>query len=172
MLALQPFSKIYTKLSYSLDSKWCWWLTIHPVLFNHRSFHFEQKNNDYVYEKKERKIRQGNDSGIKSSNFCPLSIWYRSCLLLIICFLGLIFYFWNSFYHLPQNKSSDVNKTYRISSYSFRGNYSFWILKSKGHSTQGQMSQYINVRKLFKGGNYSGAETIWGNTVLHMGPSI
>ena len=26
--------------------------------------------------------------------------------------------------------------------------------------------QYINVRKLFKGGNYSRAETIWGNTVL------
>ena len=26
-------------------------------------------------------------------------------------------------------------------------------------------SQYINVRKLFKGGNYSRAETIWGNTV-------
>ena len=41
----------------------------------------------------------------------------------------------------------------------------FWIWKSKGHSTQGQRSQYINVRKLFKGGNYSRAETIWGNTV-------
>ena len=27
-------------------------------------------------------------------------------------------------------------------------------------------SQYINVRKLFKGGNYSRAETIWGNTVV------
>ena len=27
-------------------------------------------------------------------------------------------------------------------------------------------SQYINVRKLFKGGNYLRAETIWGNTVL------
>ena len=26
-------------------------------------------------------------------------------------------------------------------------------------------SQYINVRKLFEGGNYSRAETIWGNTV-------
>ena len=28
-------------------------------------------------------------------------------------------------------------------------------------------SQYINVRKLFKGGNYSRAETIWGNTVCN-----
>ena len=27
--------------------------------------------------------------------------------------------------------------------------------------------QYINVRKLFKGGNYSRAETIWGNTVYY-----
>ena len=41
----------------------------------------------------------------------------------------------------------------------------FWIWKSKGHSTKGQRSQYIKVRKLFKGGNYSRAETIWGNTV-------
>ena len=43
----------------------------------------------------------------------------------------------------------------------------FWILKSKGHSTEGQRSQYkyIEVRKLFKGGNYSREETIWGNTV-------
>ena len=37
--------------------------------------------------------------------------------------------------------------------------------KSKGHSTEGQRSQYIKVRKLFKGGNYSRAETIWGNTI-------
>jgi hypothetical protein len=35
----------------------------------------------------------------------------------------------------------------------------FWIWKSKGQSTQGQRSQYINVRKLFLGGNYSRAET-------------
>ena len=35
---------------------------------------------------------------------------------------------------------------YRISSYSFRGNYSFLDLEI-------QRSQYINVRKLFKGGN-------------------
>ena len=41
----------------------------------------------------------------------------------------------------------------------------FWILKSKGHSTYDQRSQCINVRKLFKGGNCSRAEAIWGNTV-------
>ena len=29
-----------------------------------------------------------------------------------------------------------------------------------------QRSQYIKVRKLFKGGNYSRAETISGNTIL------
>ena len=46
---------------------------------------------------------------------------------------------------------------YRISSYSFRGNYSFLNLDI-------QKSQYLKVRKLFKGGNYSRAETIWGNT--------
>ena len=50
------------------------------------------------------------------------------------------------------------NYRYRISSYSFRGNYSFLDLEI-------QRSQYINVRKLFKGGNYSRAEIIWGNTV-------
>ena len=42
---------------------------------------------------------------------------------------------------------------YRISSYSFRGNYSFFNLEI-------QKSKYIKVRKLFKGGNYSRAETI------------
>ena len=31
-------------------------------------------------------------------------------------------------------------------------------------------SQYIQVRKLFKGGNYSRAETICGNTVLYFKP--
>ena len=36
---------------------------------------------------------------------------------------------------------------YRISSYSFRGNYSFLNLEI-------QRLQYVNVRKLFKGGNY------------------
>jgi hypothetical protein len=43
--------------------------------------------------------------------------------------------------------------SYRISANSFRGNYSFLNLT------------YIQVRKLFKGGNYSRAETIRGNTV-------
>ena len=37
--------------------------------------------------------------------------------------------------------------TYHISSYSFCGNYFFLNLEI-------QRSQYINVRKLFKGGNY------------------
>ena len=50
-----------------------------------------------------------------------------------------------------------VKFIYRISSYSFRGNYSFLNLEI-------QRSQYIKVRKLFKGGNYSSAETIRGNT--------
>ena len=40
-----------------------------------------------------------------------------------------------------------------------------WIQKSLGHITYDQRSQYIYMRKLFKGGNYSRAETIWGNTV-------
>ena len=47
---------------------------------------------------------------------------------------------------------------YRIYSYSFRGNCSFLNLEN-------QRSQYINVRKVFKGGNYSRVETIWGNMV-------
>ena len=47
--------------------------------------------------------------------------------------------------------------TYRVSSHSFRGNYFlFLIWKSKGHSTYGQRSQYINVWK------YSREETIQG----------
>ena len=44
---------------------------------------------------------------------------------------------------------------------SFRGNYSFMNLTLYTVS----VSQYIQVRKLFKGGNYSRAETIRGNTV-------
>ena len=55
-------------------------------------------------------------------------------------------------------------KVYRISSYSFRGNYSFLTLALNMYCDL--WSQYINVRKLFKGGNYSRAETIWGNTVV------
>ena len=50
---------------------------------------------------------------------------------------------------------------YRISSYSFSGNYSFFDLEI-------QKSQYIrpkvtvqNVRKLFKGRNYSGARKLY-----------
>ena len=39
------------------------------------------------------------------------------------------------------------NLNYRISSFSYRGNYSFFNLEI-------QRSQYIKVRKLFKGGNY------------------
>ena len=54
---------------------------------------------------------------------------------------------------------------YRISSYSFRGNYSFLNLEK-------QRSQYINMRKLFKGGKYSRAETIWGNTVCFKYPTV
>ena len=54
---------------------------------------------------------------------------------------------------------SIFKKDYRISSYSFRGNYSFLNLEI-------QRSQYIKMQKLFKGGNYSRAETIWRNTVL------
>ena len=42
---------------------------------------------------------------------------------------------------------------YRNSSYSFLGNFSFLNLEI-------QRSQYINVRKLFKGGNYSRVEII------------
>ena len=47
----------------------------------------------------------------------------------------------------------ELQIVYRISSFSFRGNYSFLNLEI-------QRSQYINVRKLFKGGNYSRVETI------------
>ena len=39
----------------------------------------------------------------------------------------------------------------------------FWIWKSKGYSKQGQRSQYINVQKLFKGGNYMRK---YGNCIL------
>ena len=51
-----------------------------------------------------------------------------------------------------KKKSCHFSKNeYRISANSFRGNYSF--LK-------------VEVRKLFKGGNYSRVETIRGNTVF------
>ena len=45
---------------------------------------------------------------------------------------------------------------------SFRGNYSFFEFNLMYCDL---WSQYIQVRKLFKGGNYSRAETIRGNTV-------
>ena len=72
-------------------------------------------------------------------------------------------FFWQDFTR-PQDQnqfcSMCIKCAYRISSYSFRGNYSFLNLDI-------QRSQYkrLKVRKLFKGGNYSRAETIWGNTV-------
>ena len=42
---------------------------------------------------------------------------------------------------------------YRISSYSFRGNYSF---------------SEVGVRQVFKGGKYSREETLGGNTVYEL----
>ena len=63
------------------------------------------------------------------------------------------------------SKIADFETTYRISSYSFHGNYSFLDLEI-------QRSQYIKVRKLFKGANYSRAETIWGNTVSRLAAAI
>ena len=51
--------------------------------------------------------------------------------------------------HYLEGKNT-VRMNYRISSYSFRGNYPFLNLEI-------QRSQYIKVRKLFKGGNYSRA---------------
>ena len=55
------------------------------------------------------------------------------------------------------SKASDycILSAYRISSYSFRGNYSFMNLEN-------QRLQHINVQKLFKGGKHSRAEV--GNT--------
>ena len=55
--------------------------------------------------------------------------------------------------------------TYRISANIFRGNYSFLSL-ALCTVTFDLWSQYIKVWKLFKGGNYSRAETIRGNTVF------
>ena len=65
---------------------------------------------------------------------------------------------------------------YHLASYSFWGNSSSLNLAIVANSITVFLhivsaetilfwSQYINVRKLFKGGNYSKAETIWGNTV-------
>ena len=65
---------------------------------------------------------------------------------------------------------------YHLASYSFWGNSSSLNLAIVANSITVFLhivsaetilfwSQYINVRKLFKGGNYSRAETIWGNTV-------
>ena len=53
------------------------------------------------------------------------------------------------------NKSpvGSITFAYRISANSFRGNYSFLE---------------VGVRQLFKGGNYSRAETIRGNTVCQV----
>ena len=57
-----------------------------------------------------------------------------------------------------------LKTTYRISANSFRGNYLFFF--EFGLMYCDLWLQYIKVRKLFKGGNYSRAETIHGNTVV------
>ena len=58
-----------------------------------------------------------------------------------------------SVWALTASITSEVKINYRISANSFRGNCSFLNLA------------LFTVRKLFKGGNYSRAETIRGNTV-------
>ena len=58
-------------------------------------------------------------------------------------------------------KSVKWKREYRISSYSFRGNYSFLNLTLCTVTLL-----WPKVRKLFKGWNYSRTETICGNTVL------
>ena len=65
----------------------------------------------------------------------------------------------SSKYSQNSNVTCVAFEEYRISSYSFRGNYSFCNLEI-------QRLQYINVPKLFKGRSYSRAETIWGNTAV------
>ena len=57
----------------------------------------------------------------------------------------------------------DIWFTYRISSFSFRGNYSFFNLEI-------QRSKYINVRKLFKNGNYIYEEIL--NTIQNWSSSM
>ena len=43
----------------------------------------------------------------------------------------------------------------------------FLIWKSKGYSTNGQRSQYINGQKLFKGGNYISFSNPGGSVVIN-----
>ena len=54
------------------------------------------------------------------------------------------------------NFPSTHKLNYRISSYSFHGNYSFLNLEIQRSQYKGQRLQYINVRKLFKGGSIQG----------------
>ena len=58
---------------------------------------------------------------------------------------------------------------YRISLYSFRGNYSFLNLKIVENLSSCHLFQFFtqltNLFLLFKGGNYLREETIRGNTV-------
>ena len=97
-------------------------------------------------------------------------LFLNLCYLLIIYFLKyivirsrswnrMLFLFQHEFVTVVINRICQYSSIYRISSYSFRGKYSFL-------DSEIQRSQYINVRKLFKGGNYSWAKTIWGNTVF------
>ena len=133
MLALQPFSKMYTKVSYSLYSKWCWWLTIHPVLFNPRLFHFEQKT--MIWFMKKGKKNEAREKLQLQELKVQTSVHYqyrdRSCLLLIICFLGIINWFftfgthftvppgtlcWYGFY-VDITKESRCNNEIKIGAY-------------------------------------------------------
>ena len=73
---------------------------------------------------------------------------FRFCLLNPLVPIGnCALQFFNFLFCISEKKECNVFLTFRISSYSFRGNYSFLNLET-------QRSQYIKVRKLFKGGNY------------------
>ena len=78
------------------------------------------------------------------------------------CVLGVLPY---HIYFFDTSKCA-ANYAYRISSYSFRGNYSFLNLVIQRSQyirpkvTVHKGTETIQGRKLFKGGNYSRAETI------------
>ena len=67
---------------------------------------------------------------------------------------------------------------YRISLYSYRGNYYFLNLEIVANLNSCRiisifyLINWILLRKLFKGGNYSRAETIWGNTAGNPNSSV
>ena len=110
-----------------------------PIFF-HSSF-----MNERISESNASKIKYVR---VKSSDYCDCEI-RKKC---VDSFRGTCTLEWTMLWRITINSLHNEGTVFPhiVSAETIL----FWIWKSKGHSAYGQRSQYINVRKLFKGRNY------------------